>query len=338
MNQRRHASSERLATQPILTSFLNEAGDFDLLSKEDEAELFPIINRALELYQSLPNLNNLSSDQEAILMRAAAAQQVIFLTNQRLVFNLAKRHSYGDENWLMDLTQQGMLGLSKSIARFDSTTGNAFSTYATWWVRQEITRYIADKSRTIRLPVHMHEKFVKATSIVKGMSLNLNREPTKQEIEQATGLTITEYKKLMQHGSNTPYSLDGQVNSDIDLVLGATVADPNADIDRHVDHISDIEELRQLLITSDLSDREKFVVGLRFELTGDYFDDLVISVGNRTVTYKAASALMSDINSTTLESVGKLFGVSRERIRQIEKEGVKGLQRAHQSIKRGQRS
>jgi len=332
-NQRQHGGTGHRDQDSMVTAFLGEAGSFALLTKPDEAELFTIINQGLELYQSLPNLDNLTPAQEELLIRTAAARQVVFVTNQRLVFDIAKKYAFNDSPWLMDLTQQGMIGLAKAIARFDTTRELAFSTYATWWIRQEITRYIGNASRTIRLPVHRHEQYIKMSGIVRGLSVNLGRDPEREEIEKATGLPYTDYEELMLQGRNHLPSLDTSTKEDVDIELGDYVADPNANPDIHIEHVSNMEELKGILLASNLSSREKFVVGLRFGLTGDYFDKLEIDVRGRTVSYSAANALLGGAGQYTLEYIATLFGVTRERIRQIESDGIKGLRVANKRVK-----
>lgn len=260
--------------------YLKEIGRVDLLTHEQEIEL---AKRILE------------GDEQAKKELAAA--------NLRLVVSIAKRY-VGRGMLFLDLIQEGNMGLIKAVEKFDYTKGFKFSTYATWWIRQAITRAIADQARTIRIPVHMVETINKLTRIQRQLVQELGREPTAEEIaEKMDGMTPTKVRKI-QKISLEPVSLETPIGEEDDSHLGDFIEDEGAmSPDDYASNELLKDELNEVLL--ELTDREEKVLRLRFGL--------------------------DDGRTRTLEEVGKEFNVTRERIRQIEAKALRKLKHPSRS-------
>ena len=265
--------------------YLKEIGKYDLLKAEDE----PILAKKI-----------LEGDEEA--------KQTLINANLRLVVNIAK-HYVGRGMLFLDLIQEGNLGLMKAVDKFDYTKGYKFSTYATWWIRQAITRAIADQARTIRIPVHMVETINKMTRIQRQLIQDFGREPTAEEISEAMNGELSAKRiREIQRIAMEPVSLETPIGEEDDSHLGDFIEDKESE--SPVDFTT-----RQLLkeelyaILKDLSDREERVIRLRYGL--------------------------DDTRPRTLEEVGKEFGVTRERIRQIEAKAIKKLRHPTRSKRLG---
>ena len=265
--------------------YLKEIGKYDLLKPEDE----PILAKRI-----------LEGDQEA--------KNTLINANLRLVVNIAK-HYVGRGMLFLDLIQEGNLGLMKAVDKFDYTKGFKFSTYATWWIRQAITRAIADQARTIRIPVHMVETINKMTRVQRQLVQDLGRDPTAEEISEAMGGELTPKRiREIQRIAMEPVSLETPIGEEEDSHLGDFIEDK--DNESPVDYTTKQllkEELNSIL--KELTDREEKVLRLRYGL--------------------------DDNHPRTLEEVGKVFNVTRERIRQIEAKAIKKLRHPTRSKRLG---
>jgi RNA polymerase primary sigma factor len=273
--------------------YLKEIGKIPLLTAEQEVTLAKRIEAGCHATARLETQPALSSDEctnlEAVCVDGEMAKKHLTEANLRLVVSIAKRY-VGRGMALLDLVQEGNLGLIRAVEKFDYTKGFKFSTYATWWIRQAITRAIADQARTIRIPVHMVETMNKVLRVQRQMLQELGREPSVEEVAAKVELTPDRVRDI-QRISLEPVSLETPVGEEDDSSLGDFVEDPSA--------IAPATAAARALLTEaieealdELNDRERAVVRLRFGL--------------------------DDGQVRTLEEVGKEFGVTRERIRQIE--------------------
>ena len=226
----------------------------------------------------------------------------------------------------LDLIQDGNIGLFSAISRFDPSRGFKFSTYATWWVRQSITRSIADKERLVRLPVHLVVKFNKATWATRELEDELQRDLTDDEVERVTGMPAVKYRHLVSLGTRNPLSLDGfGTDQDMDWALEDHIADESADMDIAINDLSARIELQKMLTTVSLSDRERFVIGLRYGLTPAFLGSLTIKAkSGKTVSYEEAYA---HPNAQTLRGIGDLLGFTGQWVQQVESKGMEELRR-----------
>ena len=287
---------------------LKEIGRVSLLTAEDERELAMRIEAGVQAAERRAGGDCLSDIDRRIFAGAVRdgdeARADLIQANLRLVVSIAKRY-VGRGMLFLDLIQEGNLGLMRAVEKFDYTKGFKFSTYATWWIRQAITRAIADQARTIRIPVHMVESMNRVMRIQRQMTQELEREPTTDELAEKTGLSADRVREI-QRIALDPLSLDSPVGEEDDSNLADFIEDSGADAPAEV-------ATRRMLAQAveealgELSDREKEVVKLRFGLI--------------------------DGQSRTLEEVGKEFGVTRERIRQIEAKTLAKLRHPQRSQK-----
>ena len=279
----------------LVRVYLNGIGKTALLTAEDEVELAKRIEAGLYAQHLLDTRKRLGEKRKNALASIAtdgrAARSHLLEANLRLVVSLAKRYT-GRGMPLLDLIQEGNLGLIRAMEKFDYTKGFKFSTYATWWIRQAITRGMADQSRTIRLPVHLVEQVNKLSRIKREMHQTLGREATDEELAEESGIPAEKINDLLEH-SRDPVSLDMPVGADEEAPLGDFIEDSEA-MSAENTVIAELlhTDIRHVLAT--LDEREKQVIQLRFGL--------------------------DDGQPRTLDQIGKLFGLSRERVRQIERE------------------
>ena len=261
--------------------YLKEIGQIKLLSMDEELEL-----------------------ADRILAGDAEAKSILAEANLRLVVSIAKRY-VGRGMLFLDLIQEGNIGLMKAVEKFDVTKGYKFSTYATWWIRQAITRAIADQARTIRVPVHMVETINKLARIQRQLTLELNREPSEEELAAKMNTSIDKIRDIYKI-SQEPVSLETPIGEEDDSHLGDFIKDErNVSPEEYATNEMLKDEINDVLET--LTEREEKVIRLRFGL--------------------------DDGKSKTLEEVGQLFGVTRERIRQIEAKALRKLRHPSRSRK-----
>ena len=265
--------SKDMSVNDNVRMYLKEIGKISLLSLDEEQELSKKIA---------------SGDEES--------KKILAESNLRLVVSIAKRY-VGRGLLFLDLIQEGNIGLMKAVDKGDYDKGYKFSTYATWWIRQAITRALADQARTIRVPVHMVETINKLARVERQMALDLNREPTDKELAKKMGLSIDKIVEIRRI-SQDPVSLETPIGEEDDSHLGDFLADERTmGPEEYTDYTMLKEELKSVLET--LTKREEEVLELRFGLY--------------------------DGTCHTLEEVGKKFGVTRERIRQIEAKALRKL-------------
>ncbi|MET0902009.1 MAG: RNA polymerase sigma factor RpoD [Acidimicrobiales bacterium] len=294
--------------------YLKEIGRVPLLTGAEEVEYSRRVEsggiaaiRLADLAAS-GELSTLEFEQRRTLQRTVRrgedAREVLIEANLRLVVSIAKRY-VGRGMHFLDLIQEGNLGLMRAVEKFDYTKGFKFSTYATWWIRQAITRAIADQARTIRIPVHMVESINKVVRVQRQMMQDLEREPTIEELAEAVGLSEDRIREI-QRISLDPLSLNSPVGEEDDSTLSDFIEDQGAEAPADA---AARRMLNRAVIDAldELNDREKAVVRLRFGL--------------------------DDGQARTLEEVGKEFGVTRERIRQIESKTLAKLRHPHRSQK-----
>ena len=312
-DEARLRKEEELALKASPTSdpvrmYLKEIGKVALLTAVEEVDLAKRIEAGLFASEKLVTLPRISAslrrDLEAIEYDGSVAKRRLVEANLRLVVSIAKRY-VGRGMLFLDLIQEGNLGLIRAVEKFDYTKGYKFSTYATWWIRQAITRAIADQARTIRIPVHMVETINKLIRIQRQLLQDLGRDPTPEEVGKEMDLSpekVLEIRKLAQE----PVSLDTPIGEEDDSHLGDFIEDSDAIVPIDAASFILLQEQLESVLHS-LSEREKKVIQLRFGLT--------------------------DGHPRTLEEVGQEFGVTRERIRQIESKTLSKLRHPSRSQK-----
>jgi len=295
-------------TNDPVRMYLKEIGRVALLTAQEEVSLAKRIERGVMATEELdkdedlprPKLAELRYDKRDGL----AAKRHLVEANLRLVVSIAKRY-VGRGMAFLDLIQEGNLGLIRAVEKFDYAKGFKFSTYATWWIRQAITRAIADQARTIRIPVHMVETINKLVRIQRQLLQDLGREPTAEEIAEQMEITPEKVREI-QKISQEPVSLETPVGEEEDSHLGDFIEDSDAVVPLERASFRLLQEQLESVLHT-LSDREKSVIEMRFGL--------------------------KDGQPRTLEEVGKTFGVTRERIRQIESKTLSKLRHPSRSQK-----
>ena len=305
------ASTVMLTGDPV-RMYLKEIGKVDLLTAADEVDLAMKIEAGLQATEQLEAAEDgeleLSRAEKRRLMRVEQvgldAKQALISANLRLVVSIAKRY-VGRGMLFLDLIQEGNLGLIRAVEKFDYEKGFKFSTYATWWIRQAITRAIADQARTIRIPVHMVETINKLVRVQRQLLQDLGRDPTPEEIGKEMDMSADRVREI-QKISQEPVSLETPIGEEEDSQLGDFIEDSQAVVPPDAASFSMLQEQLGQVLDS-LADRERKVIELRFGLV--------------------------DGHPRTLEEVGREFGVTRERIRQIESKTLAKLRHPSRSSK-----
>ncbi|UZN01652.1 RNA polymerase sigma factor [Cellulomonas sp. S1-8] len=295
------------ATADPVKDYLKQIGKVALLNAEQEVELAKRIEAGLFADEKLAEIRDtlepkMRRELEWIAQDGRRAKNHLLEANLRLVVSLAKRYT-GRGMLFLDLIQEGNLGLIRAVEKFDYTKGYKFSTYATWWIRQAITRAMADQARTIRIPVHMVEVINKLARVQRQMLQDLGREPTPEELAKELDMTPEKVVEVQKYGRE-PISLHTPLGEDGDSEFGDLIEDSEAVVPADAVSFTLLQEqLHQVLDT--LSEREAGVVSMRFGLT--------------------------DGQPKTLDEIGKVYGVTRERIRQIESKTMSKLRHPSRS-------
>ncbi|WP_026391318.1 RNA polymerase sigma factor RpoD [Haploplasma modicum] len=291
-------------TDDPVRMYLKEIGQISLINHEEEIRLAKITEKGKMAYEQLERIKEenipISKEEkhelDLLVFHAENAKNKLVEANYRLVVSIAKKYTNRGLLFL-DLIQEGNMGLMRAVDKFDYEKGFKFSTYATWWIRQAITRAVADQARTIRIPVHMVETINKMSRITRQLTQELGREPTPEEIGEKMEMSADKIQNI-QRISREPISLESTVGEEEDSSLGDFISDTNT-LNPHESMLQDmtLQTLDEILST--LTDREEKVLRLRNGLL--------------------------DGKTYTLEEVGREFGVTRERIRQIEAKAMRKL-------------
>lgn len=294
------------ATADPVKDYLKQIGKVPLLNAAEEVELAMRIEAGLFAEDRLANTPDLSRESERELRWVARdgqrAKSHLLGANLRLVVSLAKRYT-GRGMQFLDLIQEGNLGLIRAVEKFDYTKGFKFSTYATWWIRQAITRAMADQARTIRIPVHMVEVINKLARVQRQMLQDLGREPTPEELSRELDMTPEKVVEVQKYGRE-PISLHTPLGEDGDSEFGDLIEDTEAVVPADAVGFTMLQRQLEALLDS-LSEREAGVIRMRFGL--------------------------GDGMPKTLDQIGDTFGVTRERIRQIESKTMAKLRHPSRS-------
>ena len=294
--------------EDLVRLYLTDIGQYPLLTKDDEVRLAQTIEAGREAATNLEAAKGLTVAQKRELKKTALrgedAQQTFVQSNLRLVVSIAKKYQASGLP-LLDLIQEGNLGLMHAVEKFDWRKGFKFSTYATWWIRQAITRSIADQARTIRIPVHMIETINKIVRTSRQMLHEIGREPTPEELAEKLAMPLEKVRKVLKIAKE-PISLETPIGDEEDSHLGDFIEDKNAILPIDAAIQSNLRETTTRVLAS-LTPREERVLRMRF------------GIGMNT--------------DHTLEEVGQQFSVTRERIRQIEAKALRKLKHPSRSRK-----
>ncbi|PDV97839.1 sigma-70 family RNA polymerase sigma factor [Candidatus Chloroploca asiatica] len=298
-------SSDNEPVEDSVQLYLHEIGQVALLTATEERELAMQITRGKEARMRINNEDYRNGRErfqlEQDVARGEDARRKLIQANLRLVVSVAKKY-IGSPMAFMDLVQEGNIGLMRAVEKFDYTKGNRFSTYATWWIRQAVTRSIAEQSRLIRLPVHLSESIVHLRRAIYRLEQQLEREPTAEELAHALGMSLRKVKRLLQ-ASTQPVSLEQPLNNESEGRVSEVLADESLETPMEIAAQNMLHaELNAAL--NDLPERERKILQLRYGLL--------------------------DGQRRTLEEVGVAFGITRERTRQIEAEAMRRLR--HPSV------
>ena len=286
--------------EDLVRVYLDEIGRHELLTKDDEARLAQDIDAGRDarakLDEPAPIKRNDRRKLEEAVLRGEAARREFIQSNLRLVVSIAKKYQ-GHGLSLLDLIQEGIIGLIRAVEKFDHRRGFKFSTYATWWIRQAVQRGVANKSRTIRIPVHIVEREQKISRAERELWAKLEREPTDKEIAKATKLPQKQVREARE-AARVVASLDKPVGEGKDTSFGDLVAGESPEPSEEV-HVSLGEQALRHAV-GELPEKEREVIKLRYGMNGD-------------------------AGPVSLEEIGRRLGVTRERVRQIEARALERL-------------
>ena len=275
-----------------ISSYLKEIGRTPLLSAEEEVKLANQVQAMLPLLEQ----ETVTPEEQQIILQGKRAKQKITQANLRLVVSIAKKYQNRGLS-LLDLIQEGSIGLMRATEKFDPTKGYKFSTYSYWWIRQAMTRAIANQGRTIRLPIHITQELNKIRKVTRQLSQNLGRKPTELEIAEELGLELTKLRSLTQAARRTkPRSLNVTIDEN-QTELGHILADDSASPTDFVAEQELSSKIENLLHT--LSPRQRDVISLRYGIGG--------------------------MEALTYQQIGDRCGISRERVRQIQNKAMRLL-------------
>lgn len=285
--------------------YLREIGQVSLLNAEEERNLAIQITAGKEARRRLED-EDYDGGRERMMLeieiaRGQEARRKLIQANLRLVVSVAKKY-IGSPMAFMDLVQEGNIGLMRAVEKFDYTKGNRFSTYATWWIRQAVTRSIAEQSRLIRLPVHLSESIVHLRRAIYKLEQEFEREPTAEELAHTLGMSLRKVKRLIQ-ASTQPVSLEQPLSNDSEGRVSELLADESLETPMEI-AAQNMLQHEITAVLNDLPERERKILQLRYGLL--------------------------DGQRRTLEEVGVAFGITRERTRQIEAEALRRLR--HPSV------
>ncbi len=289
---------KRTATNDPVKAYLQSIGRTPLLTRKQEIDLANEVQAMLPLLEK-QETESLTADEQATVDRGQAARQKMAQANLRLVVSIAKRYQNRGLS-LLDLVQEGSLGLFRAVEKFDPERGYKFSTYAYWWIRQAMTRSLAEQSRTIRLPLHITEELNKIKQATRKLTIELERQPTEAELAEELNLKIERLRDIRRASHRTRLrSLDARVRDDDNTELGQLIPD-------EADSPSDFaaqEELRSQIanLMQTLPDRQREILMLRFGF----------NTGERM----------------SFKEIGKQCGMSHERVRQLQKKALRALRR-----------
>ncbi len=293
-----------IAADDTVSLYLKQMGQVPLLTAEEEVTLAKRIEAGVNACKTLGKADFQSDEErkelEEIVRIGEQARTRLVEANTRLVVSVAKKY-LGQGVPMLDLIQEGNIGLMKAVEKFDYTRGFKFSTYATWWIRQGITRALAQQSRLIRLPVHAGDQIRRIYRVIEQFEQEESRHPTSEELAEHTGLTVTKIERLMRI-SRYPVSLERPVGDDGDTEFGDFIEDDESPAPTDIAYRQLLREALEQVMTA-LSPRETRILLLRFGLR--------------------------DGRAHTLEEVGEKFGLTRERIRQIEHQALDRLRHPH---------
>jgi|GEM_PF-1748208 len=292
---------------------MDTAGMFNMLSRQETDGYFEQIDKGFDLYQSGIDLDNLSTENKKTVLELAAARQVLYLTNLRLVLSIAKPFK-------SPTIEDGNIGLSEAVDRFDRSKGVQFSTYATTWIYKEIMRTLSDKSRLIRIPTHIHEKYRKVAKQIDKHSKALGRDLTDEEIFDITGMNSAEIATLMQQGVYNLTSFEAKLSNETDSkTIGDIQGALDPDMERVDDTVGDSRFLHRIIEEAKLSDRQKFVLGLRTDIDLSRYNELATKHADGTmVGYEHARAKLQSLPEIRHRDIAGILGMSGSYIQTVE--------------------